>query len=73
MGRSPSVADDSTRAPSAYRPGEPSTISGITAPAAAPTIKAGFPAPIAETSKPASEPMPAPITIAMIRFAIVPN
>jgi len=43
-------------------------MSGTTAPSTAPTIRAQFPAPRKETSRPASEPMPAPTTAIMSRF-----
>ena len=54
-----------------YRPGGPSTTSGTTAPSTAPMISAELPAPRKETSSPASEPMPAPTTAIMSRFATI--
>jgi len=46
-------------------------MSGTTAPTNAPTINAELPAPRKEMSKPASEPMPAPTTAIMSRFATI--
>ena len=43
-------------------------MSGTTAPTTAPAISAELPAPRKETSRPASEPMPAPTTAIMSRF-----
>lgn len=42
----------------------------MAAPASPPIIKAGFPAPKEEISRPTSEPIPAPTTATMIRLAI---
>jgi hypothetical protein len=41
------------------------------APATAPIISAGLPAPMKETRSPSREPMPAPITATIIRFAMI--
>jgi len=50
--------------------GGPRTNGGITPPTTAPPMSAQLPAPRKETNNPASEPIPAPTTISMMRFAM---
>ena len=71
IGHHPGFAGLSAARRHPHGPGGPSTTSGTTAPTTAPMISAELPAPRKETSRPASEPMPAPTTAIMRRFATI--